>query len=158
MPPSSCSQCQKPAVYMCSLCGTLSEARYCSEECQRQDWPAHSRVCLGQTQIEEAEIQDRKRDLRFYIQQLAVILRPIFLTLLLSIFWVKITNPPLEYYNIDIPQAFTPSLSSSFGGTTAGNNLNALWIALAIIGQIVIATFLFACAFYFNKAYVATLI
>lgn len=27
------------------MCGCCKFARYCSRDCQRQDWPAHKRIC-----------------------------------------------------------------------------------------------------------------
>ncbi|KAI8908309.1 Presenilin-domain-containing protein [Gorgonomyces haynaldii] len=135
---------------MCSLCGE-NPVMYCSRPCQEQHWPVHSQECQGRQQQHEEE---RRRDVRFYIQQLALILRPVFATLFLSVLWVKLSHPTPDYYEVgytlDQPRV---SFGQTFGSTGSSNDLTSLWVALIILGQIVVATILFACAFKYGKAH-----
>ncbi|KAL1925757.1 uncharacterized protein VTP21DRAFT_640 [Calcarisporiella thermophila] len=41
-----CSVCQQPATFMCSACGREGP-RYCSTECQTNDWDRHQTECRG---------------------------------------------------------------------------------------------------------------
>lgn len=42
-----CSQCQKPATFMCSSCNH-DGPRYCSVECQKLDWKqGHYKNCVA---------------------------------------------------------------------------------------------------------------
>ncbi len=43
--PNLCTQCQKPATFMCSSCNHEGP-RYCSIECQKTNWKeGHYRTC-----------------------------------------------------------------------------------------------------------------
>jgi hypothetical protein len=39
---SLCTMCLKPGE---NVCGGCEQARYCSTECQRADWPTHKKLC-----------------------------------------------------------------------------------------------------------------
>ncbi|KAK9711011.1 hypothetical protein K7432_008095 [Basidiobolus ranarum] len=41
---SNCHVCHEPALFMCSACG--SSVQYCSEQCQKDDWPKHMGICV----------------------------------------------------------------------------------------------------------------
>jgi hypothetical protein len=40
-----CAECSKPAI---SQCGSCSNERYCSRECQTKRWAIHKRECMGE--------------------------------------------------------------------------------------------------------------
>jgi hypothetical protein len=49
----SCSNCGKPAQYLCIACGQLGP-RYCSQKCQSEDWTkGHSTACSNVTRASQ---------------------------------------------------------------------------------------------------------
>lgn len=157
---------------MCALCGP--QTKYCSSECQTQDWPDHQHVCGNGQSIEEEEglidgmnfrpnsistsgantllrrrstrhstrspmtnassdpsrdpmgpgagqtstgpaspdndllvgssqgdtrtEEEKVEELRFYVQQIYLIVKPVLACIVLSIFWVKVANSGSSSY------------------------------------------------------------
>ncbi|KAI3637601.1 hypothetical protein MIR68_004250 [Amoeboaphelidium protococcarum] len=146
----SCILCDKPAEFMCPVCGP--EYRYCSLECQKKDWPTHAQICkdpvavdpmYGQSQPADMDPDD-PRDLAYFINQVAAIINPVLACIFLSIVWVKISLMGSDYRPqrsnfgryVESP---TDSLSQKVGG--------GLENALIILAQIVVATILFVVLF-----------
>lgn len=95
-----CDKCDKQALFMCSLC---SSRKYCSTDCQKLDWPDHKQHCpeyLARMQEQEHEETEEEKiqNIRFYVGQLYTILKPVTLTILTSILWVKLSNPSPPYF------------------------------------------------------------
>ena len=55
----SLADCGKPGLARCSQC----KVRYCGEECQADDWPAHMRFCLPLPPLEYPDTKDEDEDL-----------------------------------------------------------------------------------------------
>jgi presenilin 1 len=95
---------------------------------------------------------ETNRDSKFYVSQLSKLLVPIFLTLFLSIAWIKLTRPPVYYYAAGFSTSTTsPSVGQSFGSAGGESDLGSLYISLIIISQIVVFTFIIAALFKYGK-------
>ena len=144
----TCSACQEPALYSCSKCGNEF---YCSEDCQRRDWPNHRPVCGAQTTpASRQNSQEDDDNISFYVDQLTVILKPVTLCILLSVLWVKLANPSSLYYQglNDIgPSRPTPKTAFTGSGSSNSDDVSSddsLIIAASIAGSIVLATIVIA--------------
>nr|KAJ3420009.1 Presenilin-2 [Polyrhizophydium stewartii] len=103
----------------------------------------------------EPSEEERIQDMRFYMAQIYIILKPVMLCIALSVLWVKLSHPLDSYFDTGVPVAVSAP-SSSVGqvlGTTGNsqNDTNSLLSALLILGQIVVATFIIACLFRYGK-------
>ena len=57
----ACAHLAEPRFLVCSGCG---RKRYCSEKCQREDWPAHQKDCLKwQKLIIQQDLADVEQNL-----------------------------------------------------------------------------------------------
>ncbi|OAD76597.1 hypothetical protein PHYBLDRAFT_185773 [Phycomyces blakesleeanus NRRL 1555(-)] len=105
-------------------------------------------------------------DLKFYMHQIYLIIKPVVVCIVLSIFWVKVSfsgqsdySPTRPTYAVLAPNTgsgsstTSGSSSSSTGGTAA---LNSLANAAIIIGQIIVVTIIIV--FIFKKGWIKILI
>jgi hypothetical protein len=92
---SKCSICSNDAMLRCSEC---SNALYCSKICQSNDWSDHSTKCVPISEQLKPQKQQKGRDVDFYIKNLALILVPVYITLISSVFLVKLITPTSSYY------------------------------------------------------------
>jgi presenilin 1 len=97
-------------------------------------------------QLSEAE---QAEELRFYVQQIYHIVKPVLACILLSIFWVKVANSGKSDYRPaqSATQVYDEHASASFGERFLGSLQNAL----IIIGQIIVMTIVIACLFKYGK-------
>ncbi|KAI9010497.1 Presenilin-domain-containing protein [Phycomyces nitens] len=104
-------------------------------------------------------------DLKFYMHQIYLIIKPVVVCIVLSIFWVKVSfsgqsdySPTRPTYAVLAPN--TGSGSSSTGtssGSTGGSvALNSLANAAIIIGQIIVVTIIIV--FIFKKGWIKILV
>ena len=97
------------------------------------------------------------QELKFFLNQLYLILKPVMACILLSILWVKLTNASINYWDYGFTNQSNAGLSGGSVGAifdsdaSPGGISNALLIALIIIGQIVVATFVILCLFRYGK-------
>lgn len=162
-----CKICKEPALFVCTEC---NQVFYCSEACQRADWPEHQRVCSPDRRIrqqrqqqqlpnssadsEEQGNQDEMiENLAFYIEQLYVIMKPVTSCILLSVLWVKLANPYQPYFAVNGGGYSRPSLSNQFGsdGSDGSSVDSSLVIAGIIAGQIVVVTVIIALLIKYKK-------
>lgn len=106
-----------------------------------------------QTQLDEEEYAD---ELRFYIRQIYLVIQPVVICIILSIFWVKVAfsgssdyTPVRPSYSIG-----SPSTSSSSGDTSSSSStvVSSLTTALLIVGQIIVVTVVIV--FLFRKGWI----
>ncbi|KAJ3271770.1 hypothetical protein HDV01_006378 [Terramyces sp. JEL0728] len=150
-----CDQCDKQAHFMCSLCNS---SKYCSTDCQKLDWPEHRKTCpeylrrMQEPEPEETE-EEKIQNIKFYVGQLYTILKPVTLTILTSILWVKLNNPSTPYFATNEIPRQAASVGTSFGtsGNSSSDNQQSLIIAGIIMGQIVVATVVMACLFRYGQ-------
>ncbi|TPX62270.1 hypothetical protein PhCBS80983_g00576 [Powellomyces hirtus] len=104
-----------------------------------------------QLPAEELTEDEKMEDLKFYMEQIYLIIKPVICCMALSILWVKLTTEFEENYSTGIDQQSPPqtTVGSSFGFSRNSSG-SAFVSALAILGQIVGATILVAILFYFN--------
>jgi presenilin 1 len=95
-------------------------------------------------QKEEETEEEMVASLKFYVDQLQQILKPVTCCILLSVFWVKVTIIPVEYFSTGqvLPSAPRPSnIGNTFGSVGGESDNTALITAGLIAAQIVVATF-----------------
>ncbi|KAJ3324786.1 Presenilin-1 [Boothiomyces sp. JEL0866] len=153
MEQAKCDKCDKQALFMCSLCNS---SKYCSADCQKLDWPQHKQQCpeyLRRMQEPEETEEEKIQNIKFYVGQLYTILKPVTLTILTSILWVKLNNPSTPYFATNEIPRQVASVGTSFGtsGNTSSDNQQSLIIAGIIMGQIVVATVIMACLFRYGQ-------
>ncbi|KAJ3032177.1 UNVERIFIED_CONTAM: Presenilin-1 [Siphonaria sp. JEL0065] len=96
-------------------------------------------------------------ELRFYLIQIYMILKPVIICISLSVLWMKLTNPPTQYFNMGVGN-LTPNIYAGgvdgvvAGGTNAksGEVTGDLTSALIIISQIIVATIIIYLLFRYN--------
>ncbi|KAJ3012873.1 hypothetical protein HKX48_006022 [Thoreauomyces humboldtii] len=96
--------------------------------------------------------EERLQDMKFYMEQIYLIIQPVVCCIILSILWVKLTTASVPNYDTGIAQA-APTQStagSSFGVSTSGGNGSAFLSALGILGEIIGATVVIVILFWFN--------
>ncbi|CAO3668080.1 unnamed protein product [Umbelopsis vinacea] len=112
---------------------------------------------VEQTQLDEEEYAD---ELRFYIRQIYLVIQPVVICIILSIFWVKVAfsgssdyTPVRPSYSIG-----SPSTSSSSGDTSSSSStvVSSLTTALLIVGQIIVVTVIIV--FLFRKGWIKVLV
>ncbi|KAI8580517.1 hypothetical protein K450DRAFT_237431 [Umbelopsis ramanniana AG] len=106
-------------------------------------------------QLDEEEYAD---ELRFYIRQIYLVIQPVVICIILSIFWVKVSFSGTSDY---APVRPSYSIGSSSASTTTGTSssssvVSSLTTALVIVGQIVVVTV--AIVFFFRKGWIKVLI
>ena len=149
--PAECKVCGNPAAFNCSYCPNVP---YCSGECQRQDWRQHSPDCnsTSQNTRENAE-KEEVANISHYVDQLYIIIKPVVATILLSVLWVKLTNPAELYFATGQVRIQQVTFSSTLGVNTGGDDSSSLVVALIIMAQIVVFTVIIALLFKFKKAH-----
>jgi hypothetical protein len=55
---SSCKKSQSDVSQPLKRCGKCHKALYCSQECQRSDWPSHKRFCISRAEEEAASAEN----------------------------------------------------------------------------------------------------
>ncbi|TPX72885.1 hypothetical protein SpCBS45565_g00216 [Spizellomyces sp. 'palustris'] len=95
--------------------------------------------------------EEKLEDLKFYMEQVYLIIKPVLCCIALSILWVKLTTQSSPNFNTGIGETAAPpsTVGSTFGSDDKGNG-NAFINALIILGQIVGATIVVVVLFYFN--------
>ncbi|KAJ3105774.1 Presenilin-1 [Phlyctochytrium planicorne] len=118
---------------------------------QPESQPADDEEDLPQTEEERIE------ELKFYMNNVYLIIKPVICCVLLSILWVKLTKLETPFFGTGIDKAdtgnsvFGGGISQAVGGGgTPGNPNTALFSALGIIGMIIVVTFLILCLFKYN--------
>ncbi|KAI9336975.1 Presenilin-domain-containing protein [Obelidium mucronatum] len=105
-------------------------------------------------------------DLKYYLSQIYKILKPVLACIFFAIMWVKLLNPPAQYWSgahvLQPPDIYAlnfggGNVNSSISGTVANpNNESAeqqhqdLLMALKTLGSVVGATLLIFVLFYYN--------
>ncbi|KAJ3149119.1 Presenilin-1 [Geranomyces michiganensis] len=103
--------------------------------------------------IEEQELSEEEKieDLKYYMEQIFLIIKPVIACMALSILWVKLTteSTPLYDSGIAVQTAPTTSVGANLGfsGSSSGS---AFLSAAAILGEIIGATLIIVALFYFN--------
>ncbi|KAI8897360.1 Presenilin-domain-containing protein [Globomyces pollinis-pini] len=146
-----CIVCSKKALFMCSLC---SSVHYCSETCQQNHWPIHRDTCAGYqrpTTTSEHGSENQLDTIKYYVAELSKILKPVTLCMFTSILWVKLSNPPIDYFETGTPKDKVVSIGSSFGSEGGSSDSESIKFAVIIMAQIVVATTIIACLFKYGK-------
>ncbi|TPX32396.1 hypothetical protein SmJEL517_g04421 [Synchytrium microbalum] len=118
----------------------------------QQAQPTQSAPAEQEPPPTEEEMAD---DLRFYTKQIYLIIKPVVACIVLSVLWVKLTNPALGYWDSGLSTSPTyfgdigQSLGGS-GGTSGSILVTSLWAALLIIAQVVVATIVIVICFRFG--------
>jgi presenilin 1 len=104
-----------------------------------------------EAQLDEEEYAD---ELRFYIRQIYLVIQPVVICIILSIFWVKVSFSGTSDYT---PVRPSYSIGSSSASTTTGTStsssvVSSLTTALVIVGQIIVVTV--AIVFFFRKGWI----
>jgi presenilin 1 len=95
--------------------------------------------------------EDPIESIKYYVQQLKIIMQPVLITILLSMLWVKLRYPPSKSFRTGLVTVSTPSIGASFGTSNEDDNKMSLIIAGIIMGQIVVSTCIMACLMHFGK-------
>ena len=99
--------------------------------------------------------EERAEELKFYVEQIYKIVKPVLACILLSIFWVKVANSGQSDYR---PSGSAGQVYTQLPGQSAGQVfLGSLQNALIIIGQIIVMTIIIACLFKYGKIKVCLL-
>lgn len=155
-----CKVCDKIATSMCSSCGP--SIPYCSADCQRQDWVSHRVNCRAQisrdadrsalrnpSQLQaapqvQADMNDQE-ELKYYMQQIYLIVKPVVCCILLSVLWVKISLMGSDFK----PQrsSLVTVYEEKADDSTETRFVGSLSNALIILSQVIVATILFVVLF-----------
>ncbi|KAJ3204753.1 hypothetical protein HDU82_005632, partial [Entophlyctis luteolus] len=105
------------------------------------------------------------RELRFYLTQIYAIVKPVVVCIFLSVLWIKLTQPGVEYFGFvasrsqsgrvssDGTDIYAGGVSGAVGGGTGaaeGEQTTDLKTALSILGEIVGATIVIYLLFRYN--------
>ncbi|KAH6586189.1 hypothetical protein BASA50_000654 [Batrachochytrium salamandrivorans] len=99
---------------------------------------------------EEPTEEERIMDLRFYMQQIYTIIKPVMCCIILSVLWVKLASPIDPVFDTGVPITVTNSVSVGQVFGSSGNSAqdtSSLVAALVILTQIVVATIVIMCLF-----------
>ncbi|KAJ1336887.1 hypothetical protein BSLG_001528 [Batrachochytrium salamandrivorans] len=103
---------------------------------------------------EEPTEEERIMDLRFYMQQIYTIIKPVMCCIILSVLWVKLASPidPVFdtgfCYSVPITVTNSVSVGQVFGSSgNSAQDTSSLVAALVILTQIVVATIVIMCLF-----------
>ncbi|KAI8074829.1 Presenilin-domain-containing protein [Gongronella butleri] len=181
-----CAQCQKAAVFICSSCGmdgprycsTECQTDHwqqghhidCKATAARQSRQlldneaqgvAHDDIPLNQlsgTTATAADDMDDERadDLKFYMNQIYLIIKPVVICILLSIFWVKIGFTDGSDYSPTRPTYSVIYSNNSGEQQSTFNGLSSFASAAIIIGQIIVVTVVIV--FFFRRGWIKVLI
>ncbi|KAJ3300102.1 Presenilin-2 [Borealophlyctis nickersoniae] len=99
--------------------------------------------------------EEKAEDLKFYMEQIYLLIKPVICCILLAILWVKLTRVEDDYYDTSTGQLDTggQSISIAYGispGTGGAAVTTSIVSALAILGEIVGATIVIVLLFYFG--------
>ncbi|KAJ3190569.1 Presenilin-2 [Irineochytrium annulatum] len=99
--------------------------------------------------------EERIEELKFYIANIYLIIKPVICCILLAVLWVKLTNPPTQNFYAGLDQAptvFGGGISSVVNGGGASSDPNAAAEQAGIIlGMIVVVTVIILLLFKYNQ-------
>ncbi|KAJ3327478.1 hypothetical protein HDU76_011738, partial [Blyttiomyces sp. JEL0837] len=98
-------------------------------------------------------------DMKFYLGQIYLIIKPVIMCIILSVLWVKLTNPVAAYFDYGLAAQPPPSIfQGGVGSVVQGGIANAgsddrqsLFNALIILSQIVVVTIIILLLFKYNQ-------
>ncbi|KAI9351315.1 Presenilin-domain-containing protein [Obelidium mucronatum] len=97
------------------------------------------------------------QELRFYLVQIYMILKPVVICITLSVLWMKLTNPPKQFFDRGVGSIHTQYLRGRRCGCGGGGYScyraklrQDLTSALIIISQIIVATVIIYLLFRYN--------
>ncbi|KAJ3171546.1 Presenilin-1 [Geranomyces variabilis] len=96
--------------------------------------------------------EEKIEDLKYYMEQIFLIIKPVIACMALSILWVKLTTESTPLYDSGIARqiaAPTTSVGTSLGFSSSSSG-SAFVSAAGILGEIVGATLVIVALFYFN--------
>ncbi|KAI8615973.1 Presenilin-domain-containing protein [Chytriomyces sp. MP71] len=109
---------------------------------------------------------DTVDDLKYYLSQIYKILKPVIFCVALAILWVKLLNPPSQYFNGLVNTPAPDIYALNYGGVsstigtpgavsnptyeTSAQQTTDLYMALKTLGSVVGATVVIFLLFYFN--------
>ncbi|KAJ3185583.1 Presenilin-1 [Geranomyces variabilis] len=120
--------------------------------------PADSPVVIPErvdsTNAIEPELTEEEKieDLKYYMEQIFLIIKPVIACMALSILWVKLTTESTPLYDSGIAlqsAAPTTSVGASLGFSSSSSG-SAFASAAGILGEIIGATLVIVALFYFN--------
>ncbi|KAJ2957567.1 hypothetical protein NQZ79_g6769 [Umbelopsis isabellina] len=95
------------------------------------------------TSAEEDEQQEFADELRFYIKQIYLVIQPVVICIILSIFWVKVAFSGTSDYTPVRPSysiGTSPTTTSGGSDSSSSSAISSLTTALVIVGQIILVT------------------
>ncbi|KAJ8329802.1 hypothetical protein O5D80_002000 [Batrachochytrium dendrobatidis] len=98
--------------------------------------------------------QERIMDMRFYMKQIYTIIKPVMCCIILSVLWVKLSNPVDSIFDTGVPITVPSSVSVGqvFGSSGNGTqDTSSLMTALIILSQIIVATIIIMCLFRYGQ-------
>jgi hypothetical protein len=105
-----------------------------------------------QNDVDEQEYAD---ELRFYIRQIYLVIQPVVICIILSIFWVKVAYSGTSDYT-PVSPSYSIGVSSSSSSDTSSSSsssvVSSLTTALLIVGQIIVVTVVIV--FLFRKGWI----
>ncbi|KAJ3414747.1 hypothetical protein HDV05_006086 [Chytridiales sp. JEL 0842] len=101
---------------------------------------------------------DTLDELRYYLNQIYLILTPVIICILLSVLWVKLTTVSPPYYQTGVgkesralPDIYNGGAIGAVGGGSGSDAQQSLITALIILAQIVVVTFIVFLLFKYNQ-------
>jgi presenilin 1 len=92
---------------------------------------------------EQDEQQEFADELRFYIKQIYLVIQPVVICIILSIFWVKVAfSGSSDYTPVRPSYSIGSSTTTTSGGSDSSSSsaITSLTTALVIVGQIIVVT------------------
>ncbi|KAJ3212066.1 hypothetical protein HDU82_004034, partial [Entophlyctis luteolus] len=143
---------------------------------QRSSQPRRSFFCLlrlpkvtftAPRSAEDLFNDDTMDDLKYYLSQIYKILKPVIACIFFAILWVKLLNPPSQYWSGAHFTAAPDIYALNNGGSNSNNSISSntvvnpngesanqqqddLFMALKTLGSVIGATFVIFILFYFN--------
>jgi presenilin 1 len=105
---------------------------------------------------------DTLSELKFYLNQIYLILKPVILCILLSVLWVKLTTPQAAYFETGVGKESRAAPDIYNGGAAAavgadqGDAGQSVITALIIMAQIVVVTIIVFLLFKYNQMKVSS--
>lgn len=97
----------------------------------------------NETSTEQDEQQEFADELRFYIKQIYLVIQPVVICIILSIFWVKVAFSGTSDYTPVRPSysiGTSPTTTSGGSDSSSSSAISSLTTALVIVGQIILVT------------------